>query len=125
MDDAVLDRGMQASPLVATTLACDLAVFLAPLLAWLDTGMDKRLVHTVFSGIVALLEWRNRAHGLLLSELGILLFGFAWTSMSSSWPIAVVNLPQVVREVVAIMWPLLGLVLLLVRFFSSFRHSTA
>lgn len=70
MDDAVLDRGMQASPLVATTLTRDLAVFLAPLLAWLDTRMDKRLVRTVLSGIVALLEWRNRAHGLLLSELG-------------------------------------------------------
>ncbi len=31
MDDVVLDQGMQASPLVATTLARDLAVFLAPL----------------------------------------------------------------------------------------------
>lgn len=70
MDDAVLDRGMQASSLVATTLARDLVVFLTPLLAWLDTRMDKRLVRTVLSGIVALLEWRNRAHGLLLSELG-------------------------------------------------------
>lgn len=62
---------------------------------------------------------------LMLLGLGILLFGFAWTSMSSSWPIAVVNLPQVVREVLAIIWPLLGLVLLLVGFFISLRHVTA
>ncbi len=32
--------------------------------------MDKRLVRTVLSGIVALLAWRKRAHGLLLSEVG-------------------------------------------------------
>ncbi len=32
--------------------------------------MDARLVRTVADGIAALLQWGNRAHGLLLSELG-------------------------------------------------------
>lgn len=70
MDDAILEQGVQASPVVATRLQQDLATFLAPLLAWLDGRLDRRLVQTFVSGIVALLEWRNRAHGLLLSELG-------------------------------------------------------
>jgi hypothetical protein len=35
MDDAVFEPGMQASPLIATRLAEELAVFLAPLLTWL------------------------------------------------------------------------------------------
>ncbi len=44
--------------------------FLAPIVAWLDTLLDKRLVRTLVASVVALLEWRNRAQGLLLSELG-------------------------------------------------------
>lgn len=70
MDDAVLDGGVQASPVAATALQRELVVFLGPLLEWLDARLDRRLVRTFVSGIVALLEWRNRAHGLLLSELG-------------------------------------------------------
>jgi hypothetical protein len=70
MDDAFLERGVQASPVVATALQRELVAFLAPLLDWLDARIDRRLVQTFVSGIVALLEWRNRAHGLLLSELG-------------------------------------------------------
>lgn len=70
MDDAVLARGTQASPAVAGALEEELRQFLAPLLTWLDTQRDKRLVRTLVASIVALVEWRNRAHGLLLSELG-------------------------------------------------------
>jgi hypothetical protein len=70
MDDAVLDGGVHASPVVARELQRELAAFLAPRLQWLDARLDRRLVQTCVSGIVALLEWRNRAHGLLLSELG-------------------------------------------------------
>lgn len=70
MDDAVFDEGVQASPVVARTLEAELERFLAPLIMWLDTLLDKRLVRTLVASIVALIEWRNRAHGLLLSELG-------------------------------------------------------
>jgi hypothetical protein len=70
MDDASLRGGTQASPVVARALEQELEQFLAPLVAWLDTLLDKRLVRTLVASIVALLEWRNRAHGLLLSELG-------------------------------------------------------
>lgn len=70
MDDAVYARGLQASPVVARALDTELAQFLAPLVEWLDTLWDKRLVRTLVASIIALLEWRNRAHGLLLSELG-------------------------------------------------------
>lgn len=70
MDDAVFAEGTQASPQVARALEEDLTQFLAPVVEWLDTLLDKRLVRTLVASIIALLEWRNRAHGLLLSELG-------------------------------------------------------
>lgn len=70
MDDAVREQGVQASPVVARALQWELVAFLAPLLEWLDARLDRRLVQTFVRGIVAPLEWRNRAHGLLLSELG-------------------------------------------------------
>ncbi len=70
MDDAVFAGGTQASPVVAHALEEELIEFLAPFVEWLDTLLDKRLVRTLVSGILALVEWRNRAHGLLLSELG-------------------------------------------------------
>ena len=70
MDDAVFAGGAQASPQVARALDEELTQFLAPLVEWLDTLLDKRLVRTLVASIIALLEWRNRAHGLLLSELG-------------------------------------------------------
>ena len=68
MDDAAEARGAQASPAMARELEAELTQFLAPLVAWLDTLLDKRLVRTLVASIVALVEWRNRAHGLLLSE---------------------------------------------------------
>lgn len=70
MDDAVCARGAQASPALAQAFEEELTQFLAPLVAWLDTLLDKRLVRTLVASIIALVEWRNRAHGLLLSELG-------------------------------------------------------
>ncbi len=70
MDDAVFATGTQASPVVARALEEDLIQFLAPVVEWLDTLLDKRLTRTLVASVVALLEWRNRAQGLLLSELG-------------------------------------------------------
>lgn len=70
MDDAVFAGGPQASPQAARALEEELTRFLAPVVEWLDTLLDKRLTRTLVASIIALLEWRNRAHGLLLSELG-------------------------------------------------------
>lgn len=61
---------LQASPEVAHHLAEQLEAFLHPLLLWLDASLDKRLVRTFLHTIQAILQFRHRAHGLLLSELG-------------------------------------------------------
>jgi len=60
----------QASALAANRLAHRLTVFLAPLLRTLDQRLDRRLVSTFRATLIAIVQWRNRAHGLLLSELG-------------------------------------------------------
>jgi hypothetical protein len=44
--------------------------FLQPLLATLDAQLDKRLVRTFYDVFVSILRFRNRAFGLVLSELG-------------------------------------------------------
>src|SRR5579862_7678932 len=75
MDDHVLVPGEQAAPLVARELRASLQVFLLPLLALLDARMDRRLVRTVLASVEAILAFRHRAHGLLLSELGAYLAG--------------------------------------------------
>src|SRR5215216_4891443 len=60
----------QASEMAATRLSNHLVTFLAPLLRSLDQRLDRRLVSTFLATLIAIVEWRNRAHGLLLSELG-------------------------------------------------------
>src|SRR5581483_4210144 len=60
----------QASELAATRLSTHLVSFLAPLLRSLDQRLYRRLVATFLATLIAIVEWRNRAHGLLLSELG-------------------------------------------------------
>jgi hypothetical protein len=60
----------QASELAAKRLSQHLITFLAPLLRTLDQRLDRRLVSTFLATFIAIVEWRNRAHGLLLSELG-------------------------------------------------------
>src|SRR6478672_1376276 len=61
---------VQASELAAKRLSQQLATFLAPILRTLDQRLDRRLVRTFLATLIAIVEWRNRAHGLLLSELG-------------------------------------------------------
>jgi Transposase DDE domain len=55
---------------VATEVRQDLMAFLQPLLARLDAQIDRRLVQTFARTVDAILCFRNRPHGLLLSELG-------------------------------------------------------
>jgi hypothetical protein len=47
-----------------------LARFLAPVLMQLDQELDKRLVRTLWQTVEAIITLRDRANGLLLSELG-------------------------------------------------------
>lgn len=58
------------APAVAEDLRERLYQFLLPLLTVLDCLMDVRLVRTFWQAIETMLLFRNRAHGLLLSELG-------------------------------------------------------
>lgn len=60
----------QASAFAAHHLYRQLVQFLLPLLQSLDRRLDVRLVRTFLATLVAIIQWRNRAHGLLLSELG-------------------------------------------------------
>ena len=64
-----------AAPEIATALRDRLATLLQPLLTQLDAQIDRRLVRTFLATLEAVLRFRNRAHGLLLSELGGELLG--------------------------------------------------
>jgi hypothetical protein len=55
---------------VAAALHERLLRFLAPLLGPLDRRIDRRLVRTLVGTVEAIVCFRNRPHGLLLSELG-------------------------------------------------------
>jgi hypothetical protein len=68
--DATPTIAAQASEMVATRLSNHLVTFLAPLLRSLDQHLDRRLVSTFLATLIAIVQWRNRNHGLLLSELG-------------------------------------------------------
>jgi hypothetical protein len=68
--DTLDKRGIEAARRVSAEVAEQLQGFVSPLLARLDEQVDKRLVRTFITTLGAILRWRNRAHGLLLSELG-------------------------------------------------------
>jgi hypothetical protein len=55
---------------MAQAVAVQLASFLYPLLVQLDAVVDKRLVRTFLATIQVMITFRDRANGLLLSELG-------------------------------------------------------
>jgi len=59
----------QAHPL-ARSVREELRRFVAPLLRTLDQHLDRRLVVTFLETLQALLVWRHRNLGMLLSELG-------------------------------------------------------
>ncbi|HZT98424.1 MAG TPA: hypothetical protein VFA10_02120, partial [Ktedonobacteraceae bacterium] len=61
---------VQASPWASEQFVQHLQQFLGPFLVVLDQLLDKRLVRTCVQTIVAVLEFRHRSNGLLLSELG-------------------------------------------------------
>lgn len=55
---------------VAQGVGLALATFLYPLLLELDRRLDKRLVRTFLLTVETIITFRDRVHGLLLSELG-------------------------------------------------------
>ena len=67
--DATKPVGRQLPQLAAQTQH-QLFLFVQPLLFLLNQRLDVRLVRTFLASLAAILQWRNRPHGLLLSELG-------------------------------------------------------
>ena len=64
------EQGVQASPQISQLLAAKLHSFLQPLLITLDHQLDKRLVATLLALVQTIIIFRDRANGLLLSQLG-------------------------------------------------------
>lgn len=69
-----VDAPVQPDPVTPSSVAFHLRLglfgFVLPLLEQLDARIDRRLVKTFLCTLEALMKFRNRAHGLLLSELG-------------------------------------------------------
>jgi hypothetical protein len=70
MNDTLKEQGKQASPQIAQPIGEHLEAFVKPLLVELDKCLDKRLVRTFLTTLQVIVQFRHRANGLLLSELG-------------------------------------------------------
>src|SRR6202035_3030570 len=65
------EQGLPYDPqAMAEGLGLTLLGFLGPLLLELDQWLDKRLIRTFVQAIEAMLTFRDRINGLVLSELG-------------------------------------------------------
>lgn len=73
----ILQPEEQDAQRVSQELTQLLEEFLSPLLLALDRLLDKRLVRTLVQVCVAIIRFRNNKQGLLLSELGSYLDGYA------------------------------------------------
>ena len=69
----IATQATQEAAQVSRHLAEQMSHLVAPLLITLDKHLDVRLVRTFLVTIAAIIQFRNRAQGLLLSELGALL----------------------------------------------------
>ena len=67
--DATRSRDEQSRTLAHQTQQ-RLVAFVQPLLLLLKQQLDVRLVRTFLATLLAIVQWRNRPHGLLLSKLG-------------------------------------------------------
>lgn len=68
-NDATAAAALQADRLAQQTKQ-RLVAFVFPLLATLNHTLDVRLVRTFLATLLVIVQWRNRAHGLVVSELG-------------------------------------------------------
>ena len=80
--DARSSRDTQ-SALLAQRTHKRLVAFVWPLLTLLNQQLDVRLVRTFLASLHGIVLWRNRAHGLLLSELGAFIASPELASSSS------------------------------------------
>jgi hypothetical protein len=80
--DILQEKGQEGEH-VSQELAQLLEGFLSPLLLVLDRLLDKRLVRTLVQVCVAIIRFRNSKQGLLLSELGSYLDGYAGLSITA------------------------------------------
>jgi hypothetical protein len=80
----ILNPRDQEEEQASQELARLLEEYLRPLLMFLDTLLDKRLVRTFAQCCVAILRFRNPKQGLLLSELGSYLDGYRGLSRSAA-----------------------------------------
>ncbi|GHO54854.1 hypothetical protein [Ktedonobacter robiniae] len=67
---SIESEGLQVPASVAQDLSHQLTSFVMPLLKVLDALLNLRLVQTFLATLNALLEFRHRNNGLLLSGLG-------------------------------------------------------
>lgn len=81
--------------MMAQGLTAQLAHFLFPLLVDLDRLLDKRLVRTFLQSIAVMLAFRDRANGLLLSELGGYLLSAEHAPAQHQTPLELVAFSQV------------------------------
>jgi hypothetical protein len=63
------DEGLQASPKVAQDISQQLTAFVHPLLIWLDSLLDLRLVQTFLATLHVLLEFRHRLSGCAITAI--------------------------------------------------------
>ncbi|NDK57747.1 hypothetical protein GWO68_17640, partial [Pontibacter sp. BT213] len=66
----LLSNTQQPAERISSVFHRRLSDFLSPLLQVLDARLDRRLVHTFSLLVEAIIRFRHRQHGLLLSELG-------------------------------------------------------
>jgi hypothetical protein len=70
MSHAATPRPLPQARLLSRIIREELRGFVAPLLRTLDQHLDRRFVVTFLETLQALLIWRHRNLGMLLSELG-------------------------------------------------------
>jgi|SRR5436190_6424140 hypothetical protein len=80
----ILQEEEQDAQKTAQEIAQILETYLSPLLLMLDRLLDKRLVRTLVQCCVAIIRFRNNKQGLLLSELGSYLDGYAGLSATAT-----------------------------------------
>lgn len=93
----ILQEKRQEGEHVSQELAQLLEGFLSPLLLVLDRFLDKRLIRTLVQVCVAIIRFRNTKQGLLLSELGSYLDGYA--GLSTTAPAGTKRISNLLRSI--------------------------
>ena len=81
---------------ISQEMAQMLENFLSPLLLYLNTFLDKRLIRTLVQCCVAIIRFRNNKQGLWLSELGSYMDGY--DGLSTSAPAGTKRIGNLIRS---------------------------